>query len=252
MGCDVYLFKVDQAKLVTKFAESADLEASLDEFVTHNNIKDEKTWSKLDTKEILLKVKTDLHQLSHDEFWEMLMWINYSTAENPAWGLQFENEKVTAKLNEFGFSFIEDFQDNTRVFLFALGDFKNDVYNDMWDETRKYACLTNEECSLLLDYISYLYAAVLIGANDKYSNVTDYQLFAKIITECSKNPLLKRLVAEHSEEIISTKSVKPDGMVFGTFSREVYCGDFEQAIHRCQRLKEQLKGNTYPIIILDS
>ena len=138
------------------------------------------------------------------------------------------------------------------VFLSAVGDFKHDVYNSSWDETRNYACLRNKERNLFLDYESYLYAAVLIGANDEYSNITDYQLFAEIISECSKNPLLKRLVAQHSEEIISTKCVTPDGMVFGTFSREVCCGDFEQAIHRCQWLKEQLKGNTYPIIILDS
>ena len=254
MGCDGYVFKVDQTKIASKFAESADLKSCFEKYVIQKNIEQKRinTWLQLDAEAILLKIKTDLHQLSHDEFWEILMWLNYSTAEDPSWGLQFKSEKVNAKLHEFGFNYIEDFQDNTRVFLFALGDFKHDVYNSSWDETREYACLTHEEFNLFLDYISYLYATVLISSNEEYSNRSDYQQFAKIITECSKDPLLKRLVTEHSEEIISTKSVEQYGMVFGTFSREVCCGDFEQAIDRCQRIKEQLKGNPHPIIILDS
>lgn len=253
MGCDVYLFKVDQAKLVTKFAESADLKASFDDYVTQNNIKYERiTWSKLDAKEILLKLATDFDQLSRDEFWEILMWLNYSTAADPAWGLQFEDEKVEAKLNEFGFNLIEDFQDNTRVFLFAMGDFLDQVFNDMCDETRKYASLTNVEFNLFLDYVRYLYATVLIGTAEESGYSLELDDLSEIINKSSKDSLLKRLVAEKSEEIISTKSREPDGMVFGTFNRLVYAGDFDQAIYRCQLLKEQLKENTYPIIILDS
>jgi hypothetical protein len=76
---------------------------------------------------------------------------------------------------------------------------------------------------------------------------------SEIINKCSENPLLKKLVEQESEKIISTKSRQPDGIVFDIHSpRKIYFGDFDQTIYRCQTLKEQLKENPYPILILDS
>ena len=70
MGCDVYVFKVDQTKIANKFTETANSTASFEEYLTQNNLEQAKTLDKLDAKVILFKIKTDLHQLSRDEFWE--------------------------------------------------------------------------------------------------------------------------------------------------------------------------------------
>jgi len=254
MGCDVYLFKVNQNQLIGKMADKRNFEIPFTEYVEQNNIKEQRTasWSKLNAEVIITKAKTNFYQLSRDEFWEILLWINYSIADKPEWGLQFENEKVEAKLNEFGFNLIEDFQDNTRVLLFALGDFLHGVYNDSEDETRTYACLTTNEIDLFINYVSYLYGTVLTRLDYESVYRLDITL-SEIIDNNSKNILLRDLVESESALIINTKSNKPDGIVFDNNSgREIYSGDLDLAIYRCQQLKRLLKDNQYPILILDS
>jgi hypothetical protein len=255
MGCDVYLFRVDQTQLIKNITNDY-YKAVFTRYVEERNIKYKRTesWSKLDAAEILKKTETNFFQLTQDEFWEIIIWINYSNAENPDRGIQFKNSIVKAKLNEFGFYLVENFQDNTRVFLFALGDFLSGYHNDIKDENRTYACLTNGEFDVFLNYVSCLYATVLTETTTLEDIGIDKYLFVKMIDKCAENILLKNLIETESKLIIESKSIDTDGSaIFDIGStRKIFFGDFSTAIYRCQDLKEQLKNNALPIVILDS
>jgi hypothetical protein len=106
---------------------------------------------------------------------------------------------------------------------------------------------------LFLDYVSCLYTTVLLGVDNDHNYPLNIDELSGIVNKCLENPLLKKLIEQESKEIITTKSEQPDGAVFDIHSpRKIYFGDFDGAIYRCQMLKEQLKENLYPILILDS
>lgn len=252
MGYDVALFKINPIQLISKVSNKENFVVPFIAYVEHKNITHPgRNYYEVNPFEIIQKIKTNINLLKEDEFWEIILWINDSTAETPDWGLQLEDVKIKSKLNEFGFYLIEHFQDNTKVFSFALGDFRLGFYNDFEDLNRENACLTVDEFCLFLDYVSYLYATVLLSVDEEtYSVENNY--FLEISRECSQNPLLRTLIEHKSKDIISTKSVKSDSMIFDIHScREIYSGDFYQAIYRCQTIKKQLKENLYPIIKLD-
>lgn len=255
MGCDVYLFRVDQAKLIENVTNDY-YKAVFTQYVEERNIKYKRTesWYKLDAAEIIKKTETNFFQLTQDEFWEIIIWINYSSAENPDRGIQFKNSMVEAKLNQFGFYLVESFQDNTKVFLFALGDFLGGYHNDVMDKNRAYACLTNGEFDVFLNYVSCLYAKVLAETNTVEDMWIDKYLFVKMIDECTKDILLKNLIETESKLIIESKSLDTDGStIFDIGSlKKIFFGDLSSAIYRCQDLKAQLKNNALPILILDS
>jgi len=165
-------------------------------------------------------------------------------------GIQFDNVKAKAKLNDFGFHLIEYFQDNTKIFFSAEGDFLFGYYIDDEDLQRPSAFLDADEFYLFLDYISCLYAILVLKVKGDRINPSEREYLTELIGRCSDN-VLKDFAKASSKSIIERKYIELDDSVMDIY-RDNKIDDFEHAIYRCQQLKGVLKESKYPILTFGS
>jgi hypothetical protein len=269
MGCDVNLFKVDAGILSKKLPEAYDeskYKVPFHKYVEQSNVEEQREGSSLDADEILRKATTDIVLLSVDELFEIICWLNYANKDVPVDDLKFRDSTTKKCLNDFGFELIKDFGDQNRTFLFALGDFFMDYYNDFEGTEREIGCLSSQEFLVFIDYALFLYATLLLIEGYYYNNNVELE---SIIKRSSGDAKLKAIVDKQSAAVIRSKRQLPDywssthfdngrveevlqrgDMVYHYYS-EATIVSFDSALRLFQRLKKALLENQHHIYVLD-
>lgn len=273
MGCDVYIYKLDKERLLSKVEElktevkflkntakpkvgeiSHESEiTSFEEFINYRNKKYSRTtsWSKIDKDKILQKINNNIDSLERDEIWEIISWLDFVISDRHQ-----KNVKEIEAINSyesFGFYELEYFSDSSLSFLSPFDNFVSGYYNNFINSEghrkKSQRNLTIEEFSILLNYMEYRYAYILYHEDSDFKNSTE---MLDIINYHAKNKKLKLIAEEDCKKFISTKFIDSDGETyFESGTRKIHTDEIHFRLQTCQELRKVDFKENENILVLD-